>query len=88
MEKHKSNLIYSQELNDDIIFMLNLDKHSTSKMENQAERMATYLFMTAKFLKRVYAGAVTEPVLISNSPDHFVITEEFAQYRFELTYQH
>ncbi|MGG0718731.1 ImmA/IrrE family metallo-endopeptidase [Robertmurraya massiliosenegalensis] len=67
---------------------LNMDKHSISKIENQAKRMAAYLLMPAKFLKRVYAAAVNEPVLISDIADHFVVTEEFAQYRLELTYQH
>ncbi|MEK4146411.1 ImmA/IrrE family metallo-endopeptidase [Robertmurraya sp. FSL W8-0741] len=67
---------------------LNLDKHSISKMENQAKRMAAYLLMPAIFLKQVYAAAVSEPVLISDIADHFVVTEEFASYRLELTHKH
>lgn len=67
---------------------LNLDKHYILKMENQAKRMAAYLLMPAKFLKRIYATAVNEPVLISDIADHFVVTEDFAQYRLRLTFEH
>lgn len=67
---------------------LSMDKHAIAKQENQARRMAAYLLMPAKFLKQVYAAAVSEPVLISDIADHFLVTEEFARYRLELTFRH
>jgi Zn-dependent peptidase ImmA (M78 family) len=67
---------------------LNMDKLTINKIENQAKRMAAYLLMPAKFLKKVYAAAVSEPVLISDIADYFVVSEEFAQYRLKLTFQH
>lgn len=67
---------------------LNMDKLAINKQENQAKRMAAYLLMPAKFLKRIFAAAVSEPVLISDIADYFVVTEEFARYRLELTYNH
>jgi Zn-dependent peptidase ImmA (M78 family) len=67
---------------------LNMDKHLVKKIENQAKRMAAYLLMPAKFLKEVYEAAVNEPVLISDIADHFLVTEEFARFRLELTFHH
>ncbi|MCU9614128.1 ImmA/IrrE family metallo-endopeptidase [Caldibacillus lycopersici] len=67
---------------------LHLDKHLINKQENQAKRMAAYLLMPFKFLKQIYQAAVTETVLISDIADYFVVTEEFARYRLELTYHH
>lgn len=67
---------------------LNSDTLLISKEENQAKRMAAYLLMPAKFLNKVYEAAVSEQVLISDIADYFVVTEEFAHYRLELTYKH
>lgn len=67
---------------------LDMDHHYINKQENQAMRMAAYLLMPAKFLNRVYETAINEPVLISDIADYFLVTEEFAHYRLELTFQH
>ncbi|MBD8007444.1 ImmA/IrrE family metallo-endopeptidase [Bacillus norwichensis] len=56
------------------------------KTENQAKRMAAYLLMPEHFLKTVFNVALEEAVLISDIADYFVVTEEFAQYRMNLTY--
>lgn len=67
---------------------LNMNKLLLDKMEQQAKRMAAYLLMPSLFLNQVYSAALSEPVLISDIADYFVVTEEFAQYRLELTYKH
>lgn len=67
---------------------LNMDKLSINKIENQAKRMAAYLLMPAKFIKQVYAAAISEPVLVSDIADYFVVSEEFAHHRLKLTFQH
>lgn len=64
------------------------DEHIRNKQEHQAKRMAAYLLMPNKFLKKLYKTAINEPILISDIADHFLVTEEFAHYRLELIYQH
>lgn len=65
---------------------LSINKHSLAKLENQAKRMAAYLLMPAKFINTVYDAAYDEAVMISDIADHFLVTEEFAQYRMELIF--
>lgn len=65
---------------------LSIDKHSLSKLENQAKRMAAYLLMPARFINTIYENAYDEAVMISDIADHFLVTEEFAQYRMELIF--
>lgn len=67
---------------------LNMNKLLLDKIEQQAKRMAAYLLMPSTFLKQVYSTALSEPVLISEIADYFVVTEEFAQFRLELTFKH
>jgi hypothetical protein len=67
---------------------LEVDSQYINKQEKQALRMSAYLLMPAKFLKQIYKTAVYEPVLISDIADHFLVTEEFAQFRLKLTFQH
>ena len=57
-----------------------------AKTENQAKRMAAYLLMPKKFIRRVLDFSLEHPVLISDIADYFVVSEEFAQYRMELAY--
>lgn len=65
---------------------LSIDKHSMEKTEKQAQKMAAYLLMPNKFMETVYDAAFDEAVLIPDIADYFVVTEEFAHYRFELTF--
>ncbi|WP_313430896.1 ImmA/IrrE family metallo-endopeptidase [Siminovitchia terrae] len=65
---------------------LTLNELELSKAENQAKRMAAYLLMPEHFLKTVFNVALEDAVLISDIADYFVVTEEFAQYRMNLTY--
>lgn len=65
---------------------LTLDKHSIAKLENQAKKMSAYLLMPERFIRTVYNAAYDEAVLISDIADHFVVTEDFAQYRMELIF--
>ncbi|WP_342510522.1 ImmA/IrrE family metallo-endopeptidase [Sporosarcina sp. FSL K6-1522] len=63
-----------------------VDKHQIGKLENQAKRMAAYLLMPAQFINTVYDAAYDEAVMISDIADHFLVTEEFTQYRLELIF--
>ncbi|HBZ09159.1 MAG TPA: ImmA/IrrE family metallo-endopeptidase [Bacillus bacterium] len=65
---------------------LSEDPYQIAKTENQAKRMAAYLLMPEHFLKTVFNVAIEEAVLISDIADFFVVTEEFVQYRMNLTY--
>ena len=65
---------------------LTINKHSLAKLENQAKRMAAYLLMPTRFINTVYDAAYDEAVMISDIADHFLVTEEFAQYRMELIF--
>ncbi|MCE4048048.1 ImmA/IrrE family metallo-endopeptidase [Bacillus sp. Au-Bac7] len=67
---------------------LSIDKLTLNKQESQAKRMAAYLLMPHRFLKEIYTAAMSEPILISDISDHFLVTEEFAHYRLELIYKH
>lgn len=65
---------------------LSMDSLSISKNECQAKRMSAYLLMPGKFINTVYNAAYDEAVVISDIADHFLVTEEFAQYRLELIF--
>lgn len=67
---------------------LKADKHYLNKCENQAKRMAAYLLMPYSFLKDLLIQAESEPVLISDIADYFLVTEDFARFRLELIYKH
>lgn len=64
------------------------DIHVLNKQESQAKRMSAYLLMPSPFLKDIYTAATSEPIIISDIADHFLVTEEFAHYRLELIYKH
>lgn len=61
---------------------------SIDKLESQAKRMAAYLLMPHRFLQAIYSISITEPLLISDIANHFLVTEEFAHYRLELIFKH
>lgn len=65
---------------------LTIDKYSIGKTEKQAKKMAAYLLMPKMFMDTVYDAAIDEAVLVSDIADHFVVTEEFAQYRLKLIF--
>jgi hypothetical protein len=68
------------------ISQVDADDNVIGKTEGQAKRMAAYILMPSRFLEDVYVAAAEQTVLISDIADHFVVTEEFAQYRLELIY--
>lgn len=57
------------------------------KMEAQAKRMSAYLLMPWLFFKRVLDISMDQTILVSDIADYFVVTEEFAHFRLELTYR-
>ncbi|MFC0188198.1 ImmA/IrrE family metallo-endopeptidase [Fictibacillus aquaticus] len=65
---------------------LTMDKSYIGKLEAQAKRMAAYLLMPGNFLNEVYLVAEDQAVCISDIADHFLVTEEFAQYRLQLAF--
>lgn len=67
---------------------LYVDKYAIAKMEQQAKRMSAYLLMPQRFINKVFDSATDEAVLISDIADYFFVTEEFAQYRLELIFNH
>ncbi|MEM5599627.1 ImmA/IrrE family metallo-endopeptidase [Niallia circulans] len=64
------------------------DEYMRSKQEHQAKRMSAYLLMPSHFLKQLHLTAISEPLLISDIADHFLVSEEFAHYRLNLIFQH
>lgn len=67
---------------------LSVDEYVLAKNEQQAKRMSAYLLMPQHFINKVYDSAIDEAVLISDIADYFFVTEEFAQYRLELIFNH
>jgi len=67
---------------------LTVDKLTLDKQESQAKRMAAYLLMPNMFIKEIYEVTLSEPILISDIADYFLVSEEFAHYRLELIHNH
>ncbi|WP_437831703.1 ImmA/IrrE family metallo-endopeptidase [Niallia taxi] len=64
------------------------DKLAIDKQESQAKRMAAYLLMPNIFIREIYEATLSEPILISDIADYFLVSEEFAHYRLELIHNH
>lgn len=75
--------LYAHHLN-----QLGTSSYVVNKMENQAKRMAAYLLMPTSYMEDIYTAALDDRVLVSDIADYFVITEEMAHYRLQLTYNH
>ncbi|MED4718607.1 ImmA/IrrE family metallo-endopeptidase [Bacillus badius] len=65
---------------------LKISSYAICKTENQAKRMSAYLLLPSAFLREVINTAYEQPVVISEIADHFLVPEEFAQYRLKLIF--
>jgi Zn-dependent peptidase ImmA (M78 family) len=66
----------------------NVDVLEIGKTELQAKRMAAYILMPTHFLIKKLSVIHNHNYIVSEIAEHFIVTEEFANYRLKLFFSH